>query len=109
MRFPQVTRILGECCLRGFALRLLIYDKIPHLGVYSVRVHYSISRALLSMVWSCDLSSPANQRRNGFIESFNGRFRDECLNEHWFSDIVHAGKIIVTGDWIITSVDHIQH
>ncbi|KTJ81235.1 hypothetical protein ASU78_25205, partial [Enterobacter cloacae subsp. cloacae] len=24
------------------------------------------------------------------IESFNGRFRDECLNEHWFSDIVHA-------------------
>lgn len=21
---------------------------------------------------------------NGFIESFNGRFRDECLNEQWF-------------------------
>ncbi|MCA6090558.1 transposase, partial [Escherichia coli] len=29
--------------------------------------------------------------------SFNGRFRDECLNEHWFSDIVHARKII--NDW----------
>ncbi|HHC4067950.1 TPA: transposase, partial [Klebsiella pneumoniae] len=28
---------------------------------------------------------------------FNGRFRDECLNEHWFSDIVHARKII--NDW----------
>lgn len=25
-----------------------------------------------------------------FIESFNGRFRNECLNEHWFSDIVNA-------------------
>ncbi len=35
--------------------------------------------------------------QNGFIESFNGRFRDECLNEHWFSDIVHARKII--NDW----------
>ncbi len=35
--------------------------------------------------------------QNGFIESFNGRFRDECLNEHWFSDIVHTRKII--NDW----------
>ncbi|TBO61717.1 transposase, partial [Klebsiella pneumoniae] len=35
--------------------------------------------------------------QNGFIESFNGRFRDECLNEHWFSDIVHARKMI--NDW----------
>jgi putative transposase len=24
---------------------------------------------------------------NAFIESFNGRFRDECLNEHWFPDL----------------------
>ncbi|TLY22441.1 MAG: transposase [Nitrospirae bacterium] len=22
--------------------------------------------------------------RNAFIERFHGRFRDECLNEHWF-------------------------
>ncbi len=35
--------------------------------------------------------------QNGFIESFNGRFRDECKNEHWFSDIVHARKVI--NDW----------
>ena len=35
--------------------------------------------------------------QNGFIECFNGRFRDECLNEHWFRDIVHARKII--NDW----------
>jgi putative transposase len=24
----------------------------------------------------------------------NGRFRDECLNEHWFNDISHTRKII---------------
>ncbi len=35
--------------------------------------------------------------QNGFIESFNVRFRDECLNEHWFSDILHARKTI--NDW----------
>lgn len=35
--------------------------------------------------------------QNGFIESFNGRFRDECLNEHWFRDLSHARDII--SDW----------
>ena len=28
--------------------------------------------------------------QNAFIESFNGRFRDECLNEHWFTTLAHA-------------------
>ena len=35
--------------------------------------------------------------QNGFIESFNGRFRDECLNEHWFRDLAHAREVI--GNW----------
>ncbi|EOC3070239.1 IS3 family transposase [Cronobacter malonaticus] len=43
------------------------------------------------------LIQPGKPIQNGFIESFNGRFRDECLNEHWFSDIVHARKVI--NDW----------
>lgn len=32
--------------------------------------------------------------QNAFIESFNGKFRNECLNEHWFSDINEARKVI---------------
>lgn len=43
------------------------------------------------------LIQPGKLTRNGFIESFNGRFRDECLNEHWFSDIAYAWKKI--NDW----------
>lgn len=43
------------------------------------------------------LSQPGKPTQNGFIESFNGRFRDECLNEHLFSDIVHARNSI--NDW----------
>ena len=31
------------------------------------------------------LIQPGKPTQNGFIESFNGRFRDECLNEHWFT------------------------
>lgn len=32
--------------------------------------------------------------QNAYIESFNGKFRDECLNEHWFSDLNHARELI---------------
>jgi putative transposase len=32
--------------------------------------------------------------QNGFVESFNGRLRDECLNEHLFSNIKEARQII---------------
>jgi putative transposase len=32
--------------------------------------------------------------QNAYIESFNGKLRDECLNEHWFRSLRHAQKII---------------
>ena len=32
--------------------------------------------------------------QNGFVESFIGRLRDECLNEHLFSSYAHARKVI---------------
>jgi len=28
---------------------------------------------------------PSKPIENAFVESFNGKFRDECLNEHWFA------------------------
>ena len=31
---------------------------------------------------------------NGFIESFNGKLRDECLNMHWFESLAEAKRII---------------
>lgn len=37
---------------------------------------------------------PGKPQQNGFIESFNGRLRDECLNEHWFRNLPHARRII---------------
>jgi len=38
--------------------------------------------------------APGKPTQNGFIESFNGRLRDECLNEHLFSNLAHAREII---------------
>jgi putative transposase len=31
-----------------------------------------------------DFSEPGKPTDNAFIESFNGRFREECLNQHYF-------------------------
>ncbi len=32
--------------------------------------------------------------QNGFVESFNGRLRGECLNEHLFANLKGAREII---------------
>lgn len=32
--------------------------------------------------------------QNAYIESFNGKFRDECLNDHWFKNIHHARDLV---------------
>ena len=36
---------------------------------------------------------PGKPMQNGYIESFNGKFRDECLNEHWFLDTADARRV----------------
>ena len=33
---------------------------------------------------------PGKPIENAFVESFNGRLRDECLNENWFADLQEA-------------------
>ncbi len=43
------------------------------------------------------LIEPGKPNQNAYIESFNGRLRDECLNEHWFVSLAHARAVI--GAW----------
>lgn len=38
--------------------------------------------------------TPGRPMENGYIESFNGKFRDECLNENWFTDLADAREKI---------------
>jgi putative transposase len=40
------------------------------------------------------LIQPGKPMQNGYIESFNGKFRDECLNEHWFETLGQARTVI---------------
>lgn len=41
-----------------------------------------------------DFSRPGKPTDNHFIESFNGSFRDECLNIHWFLSLQDAREKI---------------
>lgn len=57
-----------------------------------------ISRAVDAWAYqrkiTMDFIQPGKPMQNGFIESFNGKFRDECLNEHWFSTLAEARAIV---------------
>jgi putative transposase len=44
-----------------------------------------------------DFSRPGKPTDNAFIEAFNGRFREECLNQSWFLSLEDAREKIE--DW----------
>jgi putative transposase len=50
--------------------------------------------------WTTDMSvewhyiQPGKPMQNGFMESFNGKLRDECLNEHVFGSLGEARRLI---------------
>ena len=85
-----VTRVLDQLAAsRGLPL-VLRTDNGPEF----------CGRALLT--WAHDrgltlrLIEPGKPNQNAYVESFNGRFRDECLNEHWFTSLAHARAVIET-------------
>ncbi len=45
---------------------------------------------------SLEYITPGKPTENGYIESFNGKFREECLNQNWFKNLKEAKIIIET-------------
>ena len=41
-----------------------------------------------------DFIRPGKPQENAFIESFNGKFRSECLDENWFVSLEDARRTI---------------
>lgn len=41
-----------------------------------------------------DFSRSGKPQQNGYVESFNGRLRDECLNETLFASLSHARSVL---------------
>lgn len=83
-----VTRLLDQAAVfRGYP-RVVRTDNGPEFT----------SRAF--MAWPSThgirhiLIEPGRPMQNGYIESFNGKFRDECLNEQWFETLQQARSAI---------------
>jgi putative transposase len=55
--------------------------------------------------WHC--IAPGKPMQNGFVERFNGRMRDDCLNEHLFANLNEARQIIE--QWRIDYNTHRPH
>ena len=57
-----------------------------------------ISRALNAWAYThgIELHFAGQANQNAHVESFNGRMRDECLNEHWFMSLGQARETIET-------------
>jgi len=57
-----------------------------------------ISNALDQWAYGCGVRlqfiRPGKPVENAYMESFNSRLRDECLNQHWFLTIGHARQVI---------------
>jgi putative transposase len=84
-RVTRVLDMLGE--IRGLP-KTLMMDNGPELT------------SLVMLRWAADRRvrlhhiAPGKPTQNAFIESFNGKFRDECLNEHSFESLAGAREII---------------
>lgn len=84
----HVARVLSDLVQRRGRPRVIVCDNGPEF----------ISRAM--ELWSeshvvrLHFIEPGKPVQNCYVESFNGRFRDECLNEHWFTSMEDARNII---------------
>ncbi len=83
-----VTRLLDQAAIfRGYPDAVRTYNE-PEFT----------SRALLAgATLHCIrhiLIQPGRSMQNGYIESFDGKFRDECLNEQWFQSLPQARDCI---------------
>jgi putative transposase len=87
----QLTRHLDQLAIRRGLPRIIRSDNGPEF----------VGKAMLNWAHERNVNlrqiDPGKPNQNAYIESFNGRLRDECLNEHWFTSLDHARGVI--GTW----------
>ena len=83
-----VTRLLDQAAIfRGYpvAVRTDNGPEFTSLAFLAWTTLHGIRHILIQ---------PGRPMQNGYIESFNGKFRDECLNEQWFQSLPQARDCI---------------
>lgn len=76
-----LERVIAE---RGQAPAVIVLDNGPELTSQALD-QWAYARGV-----RLHFIEPGKPVQNAFIESFNDKFRDECLNEHWFTTIWDA-------------------
>jgi len=84
----RVTRVLDRLAVTRGLPELLVMDNGPEFRSHEFDVWATQRGVQLHFI------RPGRPMENAFIESFNGKFRDECLNTHWFIDLADARKTI---------------
>jgi putative transposase len=87
----HLTRVLDEICSRRGRPEVIRTDNGPEFVGRAMLNWAHRSGVLLRLI------EPGKPNQNAYVESFNGRLRDECLNEHWFVSLAHARTVIE--DW----------
>jgi len=86
----HLTRILdGICSQRGKPV-VIRSDNGPEFTGKAMLTWAHRNGIVLRLI------EPGKPNQNAYVESFNGRLRDECLNEHWFMSVAHARAVIET-------------
>jgi putative transposase len=84
----RVTRVLEELAQRTGLPAVFVLDHGPEFTSKAMLCWAKEKGVKLHFI---DAGKPT---QNAYIESFNGKFRDECLNQHWFSNLPEAGRMI---------------
>jgi len=84
----RVVRVLERLREQRGLPQVLVMDNGPEFAGRALDV-WAYGQGL-----SLHFIDPGKPVQNAFIESFNGKMRDECLNEHWFLSLQEAREKI---------------
>ena len=84
----RVVRVLEQLRASGRKPRQIMIDNGPEFAGRALDQWAHEHGVQLRFI------TPGRPSENGYIESFNGRLRDECLNENWFVNLQHAKQKI---------------
>lgn len=84
----RVVRVLERIATeRGYPKQIVV-DNGPEFDSNALRQWAAVHRVDLHFI------EKGKPQQNAYVESFNGKFRFECLSREWFSDLAEARRII---------------
>jgi transposase InsO family protein len=84
----HLTRIMDQVCSQRGQPAVIRTDNGPEFTGSAMLTWAHRNGVTLRLI------EPGKPNQNAYVESLNGRLRDECLNEHWFTSLTHARVVI---------------